>query len=109
MRTPLATLAAIAFGAVIPLSAAPVLKATDNGIAIENGGLKATLAFPATVNAAKAKGKLQEKTITETGATLKYQDGSRIDLGILNGEVTFKFSGTPADAQTLAIALNVET
>lgn len=60
MKTPPATLAAVALSATNSLSAAPVLKAT--------------LAYPATVTAAKAKAKLQEKTHTETGAILKYQE-----------------------------------
>lgn len=104
------TLAILLLSSGAPLLAAtPVTKIADQGLIIENGGLKWTLAFPVPVNAAKQKGKILEKALTETGAMLKYADDGRIDVGILNGEITFKISGMPADTESLNFTMTMES
>ncbi len=98
----------IFIGAEKRLSAAPDLKIGEQGVLIENGGVKCTLAFPVPVNEAKAKAKILEKTVSETGAILKYDGGAQIDLGIQNGEISMKASGMPADTWTLFFAMKVD-
>ena len=105
----LTVIAAITFGAISSLSATPTIRFGDAGVLIENGGMKCTLTYPVTLNAAKVKGNVSEKAISETGAKLKYANGAAIDLTTSNGEVILKLSGVPADTQNLSFSLAADT
>ena len=89
------------------LSAAPVLQITENGVTVENGALKCRLAFPVPYNAAKVKGKILEKVVSETGVTLKYEGGGQIDLSTLTEEIVLKISGMPTDTKNIYLTMRL--
>jgi len=91
------------------LSAAPELKLGEQGVLITNGAMKCSLAFPVPVNQAKAKAKILEKTVSETGVILKYEGGGEIDLSVPNGEIAMKISDMPADTWTLFLTMKADT
>jgi Polysaccharide deacetylase. len=104
-----AALAIVPLSAASPAFAAPTLKFSNEGLTVEEGSLKCQLAYPLPINSAKAKDSISEKTVSETTATLTYKGGGRIDLGILNGEVTLKLSGIPQDTRNLFFSMKVDT
>lgn len=104
-----AALVFVVLSTASPLSAAPKIQFGNEGFAVENGALKCQLAYPLPINAAKAKDSILEKTVSETAATLTYKGGGRINLGVLNDEITLKVSGMPEDTRNLFFSLKVGT
>lgn len=89
--------------------AAPTLQLGEKGILIENGSLKCTLSYPVPVNREKKKGKIQEKTASESGVTLKYEQGGQLEMQLANGEMVLKASAMPEDTAQLYFTMRLST
>lgn len=67
------------------------------------------MSLPVPVNGAKAKGKILEKAVSETGVTLKYEGGGQIDMIVADGSLVLRPSALPADTANLFFSMRLDT
>lgn len=103
------TLALSVLSTPMLLCAAPQLQIGDAGVTLENGGTKCRMAFPIPVNAAKAKVKIQEKVVTGSQATLRYEGGGTIEISIAEGSLNLRLLDMPAGIQHILFSMQIDT
>lgn len=87
------------------------LRLTQNGIAVEAGSLGAfTVSYPTFYNTAKNPVHKRIETQTQgNSATLRYEDGGRVDLAIgRGGEVTLRFASLPDDVKSFEMEMLID-
>lgn len=86
------------------LSHAATYKTTDKGVMVQAGSLgDFELGYPTLVNGSQqAAHKLVEVRPNGLNATLKYEGGGTVNVSVSSqGEVSYTFTGMPADVKTL--------
>lgn len=86
--------------------AAATLGLNEKGVVIDNGaGDRLTLGWPVPVDGAKAKGRVAEKTISGTTATITYEGGGSLTLTLDGAKITLHPTGLPSGVQSLHTTL----
>ena len=93
-----------------PLCSAVQLKPGEKGIHIDAGSLGGfELAYPAFSNGSKDVHPLVEARASGSTATLKYEGGVTVQVAASDaGDITFTFSGTPADVKSFSTTVLID-
>ena len=101
-----------ALAAAAPPQAKIALQLTDDGLAMDAGGMgQFTLQYPVLVGERWDQiRKPIEKRVTGTTAVVQYDGGARIDMALdsASGELTVTPSGLPADAKSIRMEMLID-